>query len=100
MPEQNELATITVRLHKNGDLSIDEDGLKVIIGHYDRNSGHLEFTTKEYSVKLYQQAVSVIGTVNKGKDESGLVISRMSVKERAPYRSQEITGKPAWPAGW
>jgi hypothetical protein len=99
MNETNELATVVVKLLKNGDLTIEEEGNKIVVAHYNRASGHLEWATREYSVKLYQQACSVIGTINKGKEESGLVIRTISIKgetKGAPKAlPDELQGKPS-----
>lgn len=100
MSEQNELATITVKLKKTGDLTIDDEGAPVVIGHYNRLSGHLEYTTREYSVKLHQQVTSVIGTVNKGKDVSGLEIKSIGIKGEARTDTKKLPKRPkAGPGG-
>lgn len=92
MPD--ELATVVVKFRKNGDLTIDEDGTKVIVAHYDRESGHLEFETKEHSVKLYQQITARIGTVQNGTQPSGLVIRSYGVKGEARSDTANVPKRP------
>ena len=84
MPDEStELTEAQVRLKKTGDLVQRIDGTEVVVAHYDRASGHLEFATKEASVKLYQQVTARIGTVNQGKEPSGLIIRSFGVKGEA-----------------
>ena len=83
MSDDTELTALQVRFKKDGTLVQKQDGTDVIIGHYDRNTGHLEFETKEYSVKLYNQVTARIGTVNKGSQPSGLLIKSIGVKGEA-----------------
>ena len=78
-----EPATLTVKLRKSGDLIIDDDGKEIVVAHYDRASGHLEFTTKEYSVKLYNQCTAKIGTVANGTQPSGMIVKSIGVKGQA-----------------
>ena len=85
---ETELTEAQVRLKKNGDLVQRIDGSEVVVAHYDRTTGHLEFTTKEHSVKLYQQVTARIGTVAKGTEQSGLTIKSLGVK------GQTVTESP------
>ncbi len=97
MPESNEMQTIVVTLRKNGDLTIDDEGEKLVIGHYNRNAGHLEFETKEYSVKLYNQACGAIGSIAKGKlgaDPSGNLIKSIGIKGIARVDRKNLPPKP------
>lgn len=78
MPE--EIAIEPVSMNKAGDIVQKIDGAVIKVAHYDRKTKHLEFETTEHSVKLIRQVTSCIGTVNKGKESSGLVIETMGVK--------------------
>ena len=49
-----------LKLRKNGDLTITEEGQKTLIAHYDRTTGFLEFTTRKNSVEYYNAAVTCI----------------------------------------
>lgn len=69
-----ELASQRVKLKKNGDLVQENEGVERVVAHYDKESGHLEFATREDSVKLYQQVTAKIGSVNKGTQPSGNII--------------------------
>lgn len=75
-----EIATEPVKFLKNGDLTQDIDGSKVVVAHYDRKTRHLEFATLEFSQKLIRQVAAAIGTVNKGTQSSGLTIETMGVR--------------------
>ena len=81
--ETDELTATQVRLKKDGTLIQRQDGSEVVIAHYNRDTGHLEFETKEYSQKLYNQVTAKIGTVNKGTQPSGLSIKSIGVKGEA-----------------
>jgi hypothetical protein len=75
-----ELDSTKVRLKSSGDLVIRVDGKEVVIAHYTKETGTLEFTTMQNSV-LYGQACAMkIGTVSQGKDVSGNVIRNIRVK--------------------
>lgn len=63
-----------VKLKKNGDLTIMDDGAAVAIARYDEKTGRLEFTSKANSVKYYQQATARIGSTANGTEPSGKVI--------------------------
>jgi hypothetical protein len=75
-----ELTEAKVRLKKDGTLVQRIDGTEQIIARYDKPSGRLEFETKEYSVKLYQQVTARIGTVANGTQQSGNAIRSIGVK--------------------
>jgi len=79
-----ELIQAQVRLLKNGDLVQKGEGGDILVAHYDRTTGHLEFETKKYSVDLYNQVTARIGTVNKGTQPSGLIIRSIGVKGQTP----------------
>ena len=81
MPTETELESIQVRLKKNGDLVQRVDGSEVTVAHYDMATGRLEFSSREYSVKLYRQVTDRIGTVDKGTQPSGLVIKSIGIKD-------------------
>lgn len=78
--QETELTAAKVVLRKNGDLVQSIDGADVVVAHFYRTSGHLEFATKEASVKLYQQVIARLGTVNKGMDPSGVMVKSFGVK--------------------
>lgn len=78
MPE--EIATEPVTFHKNGDITQEIDGTKVVVATYSRKTRHLEFATLEASHKLIRQVTAAIGTVSKGTQSSGLVIETMGVR--------------------
>lgn len=77
---ETELTTEPIRLLKDGLLVQKQDGLDVVIAKYSKDSGRLEFETKEYSVKYYQQVTARIGTVNKGTQPSGNKITSIGIK--------------------
>lgn len=72
--------TTQVKLRKNGDMTITEDGAHTIIAHYDRKTGHLEYVSKTYATTLHAQCVARIGTVANGTLPSNLVIRSTGVK--------------------
>ena len=79
----DESDVVTVSFKKNGDLyKVVKGEPDVLIGHYDRKTGHLEFETVQDSVKLIRQVTAAIGSKEKGTLTSGLVINTMSVKGR------------------
>jgi hypothetical protein len=80
MSNETEATSGKIKLHKDGRLTLNSDGTEVLIGHYNRTTGHLEFETRDYSVKLYQAVTARIGTRNEGKEPSGLKITSLSVK--------------------
>ena len=92
MPDQENDAQ--VRLRKTGELYIIEEGKQVVIARYDRKSGFLEFETKEYSSKYYNQCCARIGTVNKGTEESGFIIRSFGVKGTLPTDVAKAPKRP------
>jgi hypothetical protein len=91
---ETELTAEPVKLRKDGTIVQAQDGKDVVVAHYSRETGHLEFETKEGSVKLYQQVTARIGTVSKGTQPSGLVIRTIGVKgEKRP----DLAGIPKRP---
>ena len=77
--------TLKVVLKRSGDLTIKEDGQDTIIAHYEQKSGYLEFTTKENSVRFYNQVTTRLGTVSNGTLPSTNVIRSIGIKgERRP----------------
>jgi len=95
MPEEStELMEAQVRLRSNGDLYQRRDGTEVTIAHYDKGSGHLEFVTKEDSVKLYPQVTARLGTVSKGTQPSNNVIRSIGVKGEARPDLKKAPKKP------
>jgi hypothetical protein len=69
-----------VVLKRSGDLTIKEEGQDVVIAHYDKNKGHLEFVSKEANAKYYNQVTARIGTVSNGTQPSNMVIRSIAVK--------------------
>jgi hypothetical protein len=90
----DELASATVRMRKDGTLIQRIDGQEIVVATYSRQTGHLEFETKEYSVKLYNQCVSKISTVNKGTQPSNLTIHSFGVKGEARTDPKKLPKKP------
>ena len=81
MPEENAIVSeYPVQFLKNGELIQEREGKPAKVGFYDRKTGHLEFETKEDHAKLIRQCSAAIGTVNKGRQSSGLAINSISVK--------------------
>lgn len=78
MPEEHNPLAVTFL--KNGDLVQEIEDVKTVVAHFDRKSGHLEFTEQPYATKLVKQVTSAIGTTNKGTQSSGLIIASMGVK--------------------
>lgn len=90
---ENVTASPTLKFRKNGDLTLSEDGSPILIAHYDQKTGHLEFTTKEYSVKYYNQCTACIGTVSEGKEVSGLVIKSIGLKGGPAFKTDKTAPK-------
>lgn len=100
MPESDvELAEAKVKLRKDGTLVQSQDGKEVVVATYSRTTGHLEFATKDASVKLYQQITARIGTVNNGTEESGLKIKSMGVKGETQTESPATKRPKMGPEG-
>ena len=89
MSTETELEALSVKLRKTGELTVTDDGKDTVIARYDRASGHLEFETREYSSKFYNQVTARIGSVNRGTQPSGNVIRSITVKGDP---KQEATG--------
>lgn len=94
MSEQEDLKELQVRQKSNGDLIQRIDGKEIIVAHYDRTSGHLEFTTKENSVKLYNQVVAKLGAVNNGTQPSGNVIRTIGVLGETAAPKKKLPPRP------
>jgi|GEM_PF-5141087 hypothetical protein len=69
-------------LAKNGDLILidKEADTKTKIAHYDRKTGDLEYESDAFSKAHARGCAFAIGTINKGKTVSGLVIKTIGVK--------------------
>ncbi len=80
MPEDSASSESPVTFLKSGELLQEREGKPVVFAHYDRKTGHVEFDTAEDSKKLMRQVAAAIGTVNKGRQASGLRIDSVSVK--------------------
>ncbi len=80
MPTQQLSTAEPISLHKNGDLVIQTDGKDEVIAHYDRRTGDLEYASEKISKAHARGCAFAIGTVNKGKSPSGLVIKTIGVK--------------------
>ncbi len=65
---------------KNGDLVVKDGSDETLVAHFDSETGHLEFVTKAGSVKYYQPITDLIGSTDKGRLPSGVIIKSMSVK--------------------
>lgn len=89
-----ELTADKVELSKNGDLTQTQDGKKVVVAHYEKSSGYLEFATKEASAKLYQQVIARLGTVNKGRDVSTNIVRSFGVKGEKRVDLSAIPKRP------
>jgi len=72
-----------IALRKNGDLVLEIDGKEEVIAHYDRRTGDLEYATTAFSKAHARGCAFAIGTINKGKTVSGLVIKTVGVKGEA-----------------
>ncbi len=88
-----ETETAQLKLRKTGDLTITEDGVQTLVGHYDQKTGHLEFATKEFSAKFYNQAVTCIGTESKGTQVSGKTIRSFGIKDGPPVKIDKAAPK-------
>lgn len=80
MSDESEAEEQQIRLRKDGTLYQRVDHQEVVIAKYDEKTGHLEFETKEYSVKFYPQVTAKIGSTNKGTQPSNKVIRTMGIK--------------------
>lgn len=100
MSEETELVEAQVRLRANGDLFQRADGHDTVVAHYDKASGHLEFATKEYSVKLYQQVTARLGSIKNGTMPSNNVIRTIGIKGQPKPDLKKLPKRPRLgPAG-
>lgn len=83
----------TVKLLKNGDLVITEEDQKIVVAHYEVKTGHLEFASKAFSESYYNAAITGIGTINKGKEVSGLIIRSFGIKGGPPIKVDKTAPK-------
>lgn len=85
MSEQDtDIAALKIVMRKNGDLVLPDGATDIPVAHYSRATEHLEFVTREFSVKYYAQCVSRIGSREKGTQPSGMRIRSFGVKGEAP----------------
>ena len=94
MPDQDELETQRVRLKSNGDIVHGSGTNEILVAHYDRTSGRLEFTTRKHSIDFYTQCTSRIGSTNKGTESSNLVIRSVGVKGEPVADLKKIPKRP------
>lgn len=94
MSDESETAEAQVRLRKDGTLYQRIDHQEVVIATYDEKTGHLEFETREYSVKFYQQVTAKIGSVNKGTQPSNKVIKTMGIKGEKRTDAAKLPKRP------
>lgn len=81
MPTQQLSTAEPIALRKNGDLVLkNADGHEEVIAHYDRKTADLEYATEALSKAHQRGCAFAIGTLNKGKAVSGLVIKTIGVK--------------------
>ena len=64
----------------DGTIVRNYKGKKTVLGHYDEESKHLEFESKEISIKFRPQILTAIGTDNEGTQSSGRTVRSMSIK--------------------
>lgn len=77
----SEIADSTkVRFRKSGDLTIVEDNQPVIVAHYDRKSGHLEYASKDFATRYSNEVTTKIGTVANGTMPSANVVRSVGIK--------------------
>lgn len=94
MPDDNELETQRVRLKSNGDIVHGNGTAEILVAHYERSTGRLEFTTRKHSVDFYTQCTSRIGSTNKGTESSNLVIRSVGVKGDPIIDPKKIPKRP------
>lgn len=75
-----ELDSTKVRMKSSGDLVIRVDGKESVIAHYTKETGVLEFTTKQNSVTYGQACATRIGTTSNGTQVSGNVIRSIRIR--------------------
>ena len=80
MSNETESDSTKVRMKASGDLVIRVDGKETVIAHYTKESGLLEFTTKQNSITYGQACAARIGSVSNGTEVSNNVIRNIRVK--------------------
>ena len=78
--DEEEIKAAQVRLRANGDLIKRIDGTEIVIAHYEKTTGVLEYADKECSVKWHNQVIAKLGSVNQGTQPSSNVIRSITVK--------------------
>lgn len=89
-----ESATAPILFKKSGELTLDIEGTKTVIGHFDRKTKRLEFESAEYSTKYLRQVTAAIGTINKGTQSSGLTIDSMGIKGQERDNPKSVPPRP------
>jgi hypothetical protein len=69
-----------LELADNGDVYQMKSGNRIVVAHYDEETRHLEFATREYSAKLYQQVLACVGSTDEGRRPSQNVVRSFGVK--------------------
>lgn len=83
-----------VRLRANGDLYFRADGHDTVVAHFDQATGHLEFLTKEYSVKMYQPCIDRLGSTDDGKSASDIEVKTIGIKGVARAKPKNVPEFP------
>lgn len=83
-----------VTLLKNGDIVQEIEGANQIVAKFNRTTGHLEFASQHAANKLKGKILSAIGTINKGKDSSGLIVKTMALKGAPRDTPKNVPAKP------
>lgn len=86
--------TTKVSFRKNGDLSVTEDDKLVVIAHYDRKTGHLEYASKDYQTRYGSEITVRISTVAKGTQPSANVIRSFGIQG---VERPDLKGAPKCP---
>lgn len=71
---------VKILMKSDGTLYYSEAGTQVPVAKFDRASGNLEFESKDFAEKFYNQVTTKLGTVSKGTVDSGIKIKAFSVK--------------------
>lgn len=71
---------VKILMKSDGTLYYSEGGVHVTVAKFDRATGNLEFESRDYADKFYNQVTTKLGTVSKGTQESGIKIKAFSVK--------------------
>lgn len=90
MPE----AGIQVVLKKNGDVVLTDDGTKTVIATYDAKTKAVEFESKEYHAKYYNQTMTAVGTTDKGLSVSENKIRSITIKGEAKADLSKAPKRP------